>query len=102
MANQIAELDEHLELLAQIADELEQQVAPCPTTRPMLIAWLTEWIRSPEALSEIRRELPRLDVGKWALVSAPSDQTMVRFMAFSIRWRPARASLLTPASLATA
>jgi len=60
MANQIAELDAYLELLAQIADELEHQVAPCPTTRPMLIAWLTEWIRSPEALSEIRRELPRL------------------------------------------
>ncbi|MNO79075.1 hypothetical protein D3C76_702350 [compost metagenome] len=60
MANQIAELDAYLELLAQIADELEQQVAPCPTTRPMLIAWLTEWIRSTEALSEIRRELPRL------------------------------------------
>lgn len=60
MANQIAELDAHLELLAQVADELEQQVAPCPTTRPMLIAWLTEWIRSPEALNEIRRELPRL------------------------------------------
>ncbi|MBK4992403.1 hypothetical protein IAE39_000577 [Pseudomonas sp. S37] len=60
MANQIAELDAHLELLAQVADELEQQVAPCPTTRPLLIAWLTEWIRSPEALSEIRRELPRL------------------------------------------
>jgi len=60
MANQIAELDAYLELLAQIADELEQQVAPCSTTRPMLIAWLTEWIRSPEALSEIRREFPRL------------------------------------------
>jgi len=60
MANQIAELDAYLELLAQIADELEQQVAPCPTTRPVLIAWLTEWIRSPEALSEIRRKLPRL------------------------------------------
>ncbi|AOX11866.1 hypothetical protein Q5O_10460 [Pseudomonas putida JB] len=60
MANQIAELDAHLELLAQVADELEKQVAPCPTTRPMLIAWLTEWIRSTEALSEIRRELPRL------------------------------------------
>ena len=60
MANEIAELDAHLELLTQVADELEQQVAPCPTTRPMLIAWLTEWIRSPAALSEIRRELPRL------------------------------------------
>ncbi len=60
MANQIAELKAHLELLAQVADELEQQVAPCPTTRPVLIAWLTEWIRSPEALSEITRELPRL------------------------------------------
>lgn len=60
MANQIAELEAHLELLAQVADELEQQVAPCPTTRPVLIAWLTEWIRSPEALNEIRRELPRL------------------------------------------
>ncbi|MEN4825685.1 hypothetical protein ABEH27_04115 [Pseudomonas sp. P39-UII1] len=60
MVDQIAELDAYLELLGQIADELEHQVAPCPTTRPMLIAWLTEWIRSPDALSEIRRELPRL------------------------------------------
>ena len=60
MANQMAELDAYLELLAHIADELEQQVGPCPTTRPMLIAWLTEWIRSPAALGEIRRELPRL------------------------------------------
>jgi len=60
MVDQIAELDTYLELLGHIADELEHQVAPCPTTRPMLIAWLTEWIRSPDALSEIRRELPRL------------------------------------------
>ncbi|WP_409289952.1 hypothetical protein [Pseudomonas sp. KCJK8927] len=60
MANQIAELEALLELIAQVAEELEQQVALCPTTRPMLIAWLTEWIRSPEALSEIRREPPRL------------------------------------------
>lgn len=60
MANQIAELDAYLGLLAQIADELERQMAPCPMARPMLIAWLTEWIRSPEALGEIRRELPRL------------------------------------------
>ncbi len=28
--NQIAELDAYLVLLAQIVDELEQQVAPCP------------------------------------------------------------------------
>lgn len=60
MANQIAELDAHFELLAQIADELEKQIGACPTTRPMLIAWLTEWIRSTEALGEILRELPRL------------------------------------------
>ncbi len=60
MAKQIAELDAYLELLDHIADELEKQVGACPTTRPMLIAWLTEWIRSPEALGEILRELPRL------------------------------------------
>lgn len=60
MTDQIAQLDLDFELLAKIADELEQQVAPCPTTRPMLIAWLMEWIRSQEALSEIRLELPRL------------------------------------------
>jgi len=63
MANRIAELDAYLELLAQIADELEQQVAPCPTSRPMLIAWLTEWIQSPEALSEIRCEFPSPSTG---------------------------------------
>lgn len=60
MSNQIADLDGYLELLGHIADELEHQVGPCPVTRPMLIAWLTEWIRSPDALSEIRCELPRL------------------------------------------
>ncbi|PYB78782.1 hypothetical protein DMX11_07500 [Pseudomonas sp. LB-090624] len=60
MVNQIAELDGYLALLAQIADELEQQVAPCPMTQPLLIAWLTEWVRSPDALREIRRGLPHL------------------------------------------
>ncbi len=60
MADQIAELDAYLELITQIADELERQIAPCPMTRPMLIAWLIEWIRSPEALREIMREIPRL------------------------------------------
>ncbi|MBB3271356.1 UNVERIFIED_ORG: hypothetical protein J2W65_002420 [Pseudomonas parafulva] len=60
MVGHIAEWDADLELLGQIADELEHQVAPCPTTRPMLIAWLVEWTRSLDALSEIRREMPRL------------------------------------------
>lgn len=70
MASQIAELDAYLELLGQIADELERQVATCPNTRPLLIAWLTEWIQSPAALGEILRELPRLP---HILISAYSD-----------------------------
>lgn len=70
MVNQIADLDAYLALLEPIADELEQQVAPCNATRPMLIAWLTEWIRSPNALSEIRHDLPRLPQG---LTSAYSE-----------------------------
>ena len=59
MANQIAELDAYVQPLAQTADELEQQIGPCPT-RPILIAWLTEWVLSPDTLGEIQRELPRL------------------------------------------
>jgi len=60
MADQMANLDAYLKQLARVANELERQVAPCPATRPMLIAWLTERVRSPDALREIERELPRL------------------------------------------
>ncbi|MCH7300806.1 hypothetical protein D3C76_460420 [compost metagenome] len=60
MKDQITKLGETLEGLAQIADELERQVAPCPVTRLLLIAWLTEWVRGPETQAALKRDLPCL------------------------------------------
>ncbi|NIF28899.1 hypothetical protein F3J44_21275 [Pantoea sp. Tr-811] len=60
MADQMAEMDAYMEYIDQVADELERQVAPCPTTRPMLIAWLTERVRNPDSAREIQCELPSL------------------------------------------
>ncbi|MFV3290492.1 hypothetical protein ACNFBR_17300 [Pseudomonas sp. NY11955] len=45
MADQIARLDAEIAFLDQIAAELERQVGPSPVTRPLVIAWLSEWLR---------------------------------------------------------
>ncbi len=60
MIDPIMQLDAEFERLGQIADELERQVAICPVTRPMLIAWLTEWAPGPDGQAELKRELPHL------------------------------------------
>ncbi len=48
MTDPILQLDAELEWLGEIADELERQVAPCPVTRVLLVAWLTEWVPPPK------------------------------------------------------
>lgn len=52
MTDPILQLDAELEWLGEIADELERQVAPCPVTRILLVAWLTEWVPTPRADSD--------------------------------------------------
>ncbi|ESW39082.1 hypothetical protein O164_14180 [Pseudomonas taiwanensis SJ9] len=58
IVDQITELDDSIERLASIADELEQQVAPCPAPRLRLIAWVTDWVGSPSRLTELEQGLP--------------------------------------------
>jgi len=60
MTDPIMQLDAELEWLGEIADELERQVAPCPVTRVLLVAWLTEWVPTPQGRTAMRRELPHL------------------------------------------
>ena len=56
--DQITQLDDSIERLAHIADELQQQVAPCPATRLRLVTWVTDWIGSPSRLAELEQGLP--------------------------------------------
>ncbi|MNP07680.1 hypothetical protein D3C76_997150 [compost metagenome] len=56
----ITQLDDSIERLARIADELEQQVAPCPASRLRLITWVSDWVCSPSGLEEIEQELPSI------------------------------------------
>ncbi|EKT4503541.1 hypothetical protein IAE39_000566 [Pseudomonas sp. S37] len=65
--DQITQLDDSIERLARIADELEQQVAPCPASRLRLITWVTDWVGSPSRLAELEQGLPSIPQG---LVSA--------------------------------
>lgn len=51
--DQITQLDDSVERLASIADELEQQVAPCPASRLRLVTWVTDWVGNPSKLAEI-------------------------------------------------
>ncbi|MDP9519858.1 hypothetical protein [Pseudomonas putida] len=60
MVDKIAQLDADMAILGQVADELERQVSPSPVTRPLAIAWLTEWARQPGAVPELGRNLPHL------------------------------------------
>jgi hypothetical protein len=60
MVDKIAQLDAEMSILGQVADELERQVSPSPVTRPLVIAWLTEWARQPNAVHELGRNLPHL------------------------------------------
>ena len=58
--DQITKLDDSIERLARIADELEQQVTPCPTSRLRLITWVTDWVGNPSKLAEIEQGLPSI------------------------------------------
>ncbi len=60
MVDPIMQLDAELAWLGEIANELERQVAPCPVTRLLLVAWLTEWVRTPQARAELQRDKPHL------------------------------------------
>ena len=54
------QLDDSIERLACIADELEQQVAPCPASRLRLITWVTDWVGNPSRLAELEQGLPSI------------------------------------------
>ncbi len=58
--DQITQLDDSIERLARIADELEQQIAPCPASRLRLVAWVTDWVKSPSGLAEVEQGLPSI------------------------------------------
>lgn len=58
--DQITQLDDSIERLARIADELEQQVVPCPASRLRLITWVTDCVGSPSRLDEIEQGLPSI------------------------------------------
>lgn len=76
MDDPLAKLDHYIETLGPIADALEQQVGPCPGTRPALIAWLMEWKGSHPAHSKIEGDPPCLPVSlkaayrQWAKLQA--------------------------------
>lgn len=58
--DQITQLDDSIERLSRIADELELQIAPCPTSRLRLVAWVTDWVGSLSRLTEIEQGLPSI------------------------------------------
>lgn len=60
MVDPMVQLDTELAWLGEIANQLERQVAPCPVTRLLLVAWLTEWLRTPQARAELKRDQPHL------------------------------------------
>ena len=64
MTDQITQLDEDLKVLDQIADELERQVAPCPVTRLLLLAWLTEWVRGRESQAGLAQDLSLIHISE--------------------------------------
>lgn len=73
MTDQIAQLDADIALLAQIAAELERQVGPSPFTRPLVIAWLTEWMKNAGGF---KRDLPHLPQSLIAAYAAWTHQAV--------------------------
>ncbi|HHJ1297414.1 MULTISPECIES: hypothetical protein [Pseudomonas] len=67
MTDQIQRLDDSIEQLGRLADALESQVTPCPTSRLRLITWLADRFKSASAIAKAEENLPRLP--KW-LISA--------------------------------
>ncbi|QKL02333.1 hypothetical protein GEV39_13455 [Pseudomonas sp. NY5710] len=76
MDDPLAKLDHYIESLGPIADALEQQVGPCPTTRPVLIAWLTQIKQTDLARMPIGKKPPSLPASlkaayrRWAKLGA--------------------------------
>lgn len=67
MTDQIQRLDDSIEKLGRLADALESQVIPCPTSRLRLITWLADWFKSASAIARAEENLPSLPEG---LISA--------------------------------
>ncbi|WP_313739067.1 PAS domain-containing sensor histidine kinase [Pseudomonas sp.] len=57
--NPIDQLEQNIERLGRLADALET-VAPCPTSRLLLVTWLAEHLRSEAEADAIDRLLPEL------------------------------------------
>ncbi|UUJ40873.1 hypothetical protein L1A22_00695 [Pseudomonas extremaustralis] len=75
MADQIARLDAELVFLDQIAAELERQVGPSTVTRPLVIAWLSEWLK---VAGESKPGLPHLPHSLKAAYAAWTHQAVDR------------------------
>ncbi|MBP2262329.1 hypothetical protein J3B00_003134 [Pseudomonas sp. BP8] len=58
--DQITQLDISIGRVSRIADELEQQVAPCPASRLRFVTWVTDLVGNPSRLAEIEQALPSI------------------------------------------
>ncbi|MNJ07466.1 hypothetical protein D3C77_15640 [compost metagenome] len=67
MTYQIQRLDDSIEKLGRLADALESQVMPCPTSRLRLITWLADRFKGASAVVQAEENLPSLPEG---LISA--------------------------------
>jgi hypothetical protein len=56
----LTQLDKSMEIIATIADRLEQQAGPCPVARLRLVTWVTNQFADVQALEKAGRDLPRL------------------------------------------
>jgi len=75
MADQIDRLDAEIAFLDQVAAELERQVGPCPVTRSLVIAWLSEWVARA---GESKPDLPHLSQSLKAAYAVWSHQVVDR------------------------
>jgi len=57
--NPITQLEHSIERLGRLADALET-VAPCPTSRLLLVTWLADHLNSEAEADAIDRQLPAL------------------------------------------
>lgn len=66
MTDQIAKLDAEIAFLGQIATELERQVGPNPVTRPLVVAWLAEWMKDSGGSKPDLPHLPKSLIAAYA------------------------------------